>query len=181
MRSNKKGGVVTSTVMGIGGLIIAVIVMLVLTQTLSNANLFENSRASTTRLDQTITAFNETGSVYGNDTLSDPTCSIDTIFNNTIAVPTSNFTTDNCLVKFTGTANDGFNNKILIINSTTTYDGETETSVNNLRSNMSTGINNVGNKIPIILTIVAVVFLFGALVLLMRSAKQMGVGGGGSL
>jgi len=99
---NKTGGVVTSTIMGIGALIIGVIVTLVIIQTLNDANLL------------------------GTDTLE------------------SNATTD-------------------------------------LTSNFTTGINNVGNKLPTILTIVAVVFLFGALVLLMRNAKQMGVGGGGSL
>ena len=36
---NKKGGVVTSTVMGVGGLIIGIIVMLVVIQTLNDADL----------------------------------------------------------------------------------------------------------------------------------------------
>ena len=55
------------------------------------------------------------------------------------------------------------------------------TAVTDLTANFTTGIGNVGNKIPTILTIIAVVFLFGALVLLMNQARQMGVGGGGSL
>lgn len=50
-----------------------------------------------------------------------------------------------------------------------------------LTANFTTGLTNVGNKIPTILLIVAVVFLFGALVLLIRNANLMGVGGGGSL
>jgi len=50
-----------------------------------------------------------------------------------------------------------------------------------LTANFTTGLTNVGNKIPTILLIVAVVFLFGALVLLIRNANMMGVGGGGSL
>ena len=41
-------------------------------------------------------------------------------------------------------------------------------------------INNVSSKIPTILLIVAVVFLFGALVLLVRQAGLMGIGGGNS-
>jgi len=39
MPKNKTGGVVTSTVMGVGGLIIGVIVILVVIQTLNNASL----------------------------------------------------------------------------------------------------------------------------------------------
>lgn len=97
----KQGGVVTNTVMGVGALIIGVIVILVITQTLDNANLVT---------DATLSA-----------------------------------------------------------------------SVDDMRLNFSDGIDNVGNKIPTILTIVAVVFLFGALVLLMKNARAMGVGGGGSL
>lgn len=50
-----------------------------------------------------------------------------------------------------------------------------------LTANFTDGIGNVSEKIPTILLIVAVVFLFGALVLLMKNARAMGVGGGGSL
>ena len=99
---NKRGGVVTSTILGVGGLIIGVIVILVITSTLLNANLLTSGSAE------------------------------------------KNATTD-------------------------------------LSANFTEGINNVSEKIPTILLIVAVVFLFGALVLLVRNAKVMGVGGGGSL
>lgn len=100
----KKGGVVTNTVMGVGGLIIGVIIILVITSTLQNANLL-----------------------------------------------TAGSTEDN--------------------------------AVTNLTSNFTEGIGNIASKIPTILLIVAVVFLFGALVLLVRNARVMGVGGsgGGSL
>jgi hypothetical protein len=50
-----------------------------------------------------------------------------------------------------------------------------------LTTNFTSGLTEVGNKIPTILLIVAVVFLFGALVLLIRNANLMGVGGAGSL
>jgi hypothetical protein len=99
---NKTGGIVNSTVMGVGGLVIGVIIILVITSTLLNANLLTAS------------------------SLED------------------NATTD-------------------------------------LNKNFTEGIGNVSAKIPTILLIVAVVFLFGALVLLMANARRMGVGGGGSL
>jgi|TARA_R100000789_G_scaffold2111_3_gene5657 hypothetical protein len=98
---NKTGGVVTNTVMGIGGLIIGVIVILVITSTLLDANLLTN------------TASND--------------------------------------------------------------------SAQALQANFTEGIGNIAKKLPTILLIVAVVFLFGALVLLVRNARVMGVGGGGSL
>lgn len=50
-----------------------------------------------------------------------------------------------------------------------------------LTANFTSGLTEVGNKLPTILLIVAVVFLFGALVLLIRNANLMGVGGSGSL
>ena len=44
-KKNKKGGVVSSTVFGVGGLIIGTIIILVIVQTLSTANLLTaNSR-----------------------------------------------------------------------------------------------------------------------------------------
>jgi len=99
---SKKGGVVTSTVMGIGGLIIGVIVILVVIQTLTGADLLTE----------------------------------DTIENNASDSMSANFTI---------------------------------------------GLDNISEKLPTILLIVAVVFLFGALVLLVRNANLMGVGGGSSL
>ena len=101
---NKTGGVVSNTVMGVGGLIIGVIVILVVVQTLNDANLL------------------------------------------------------------------GAESTTVEVNAT-----------NRMTGNFTAGIDNISSKIPTILLIVAVVFLFGALVLLIRNAKSMGVGGGGSL
>ena len=110
----KKGGVVTNTVMGVGGLIIGVIVILVITSTLLNANLFGSG---------TINVSNDTEAK-----------------------------TPNALARL---------------------------STGNLSTNFTDGIGEVASKIPTILLIVAVVFLFGALVLLVRNAQVMGIGGGG--
>jgi len=99
---NKKGGVVTSTVMGVVGLVIAVIIGYIIVSTLTGANLLGTSTVESNSTDRLV-------------------------------------------------------------------------------ANLTAGVGNVAGKIPTILLIVAVVFLFGALVLLMRNAKQMGVGGGGSL
>ena len=58
--------------------------------------------------------------------------------------------------------------------------GAENDSVQGMSANFTKGINEISGKIPTILLIVAVVFLFGALILLVRNAKVMGVGGGGS-
>lgn len=99
---SKKGGVVSDTVQGVGGLVIGVIIILVITSTLLGANLLTS------------------GSLEKN-------------------------TTDD------------------------------------LNRNFTAGIDKVSAKIPTILLIVAVVFLFGALVLLVAQSKRMGIGGTGSL
>jgi len=100
-RHSKKGGVVSQTVVGVGGLIISIILIAVVVQTIVNANLL-----------------------------------------------TANSLEDN--------------------------------ATTNLRGNWSVGIDNVSSKIPTILLIIAVVFLFGALVLLVKQAQQMGFGGAGA-
>jgi hypothetical protein len=51
-----------------------------------------------------------------------------------------------------------------------------------MASNFTAGIDKVSTKIPTILLIAAVVLLFGVIVLLVRQAGAMGIGGGaGSL
>ena len=97
LKENKTGGIVTNTVMGVGALVIGVIVILVVVDTLQDANLLG-----------------------------------------------------------AGTKND---------------------TATGLASNFSIGISKVSGKIPTILLIVAVVFLLGALVLLMKQARGMGIGG----
>ena len=59
-----------------------------------------------------------------------------------------------------------------------TTGGAYDNSANNLATNLTTGIGAVGNKIPTILLISAVVLLFGALALLIFQAQKMGMFGG---
>jgi hypothetical protein len=94
-RHAKKGGVVTATVMGVGGLIIGVIVILVITSTLLGANLLTSASLE-------------------------------------------------------------------------------ENASQDLSDNFVLGIDQISMKIPTILTIVAVVFLFGVLILLVSLWKRSG-------
>ena len=178
---NKKGAVVTSTIMGIGGLIIGVIVILVITSTLLGSNLF--TKATTTQT-ETTTAVNSSGVYFGDYTEPYAVCSLTSVGNSTgsgNAVPTTNYSLDNCLFNFTGEVSAPFLNTLVNITSTTTYPDTEELATKLLQENFTSGIDNVSQKIPTILLIVAVVFLFGALVLLVRNAKSMSIGGGGSL
>lgn len=107
---SKKGGVVSNTVMGIGGLIIAVVITLVIVSTILGANLLSDTNKS---------------AVAGNKAIN-------------------------------------FN-----------------ISAQGMQGNFTTGLQDVSEKLPTILLIVAVVFLFGALVLLVKQSRAMGIGGGG--
>ena len=85
-----------------------------------------------------------------------------------------------CTIKYNGGAGGvGYNNSDWNINSTTAYavDSEEKSSVNNLTTDFVSGIDNVSEKIPTILLIIAVVLLFGVLVLLLRQSKGFGIGG----
>jgi hypothetical protein len=193
MPINKKGGVVTSVVMGVGGLIIAVIVILVITSTIGNANLIGNDKTATTSETNesvTFTGASETAtlspytaySLYwtswnatrvmngstkagGNQTLVE---GVDYQVNSATGSITNLSVTTGARVTYSWTT-------------TETYSKDAVTSI---RNNFTSGINNVSSKVPTILLIVAVVFLFGALVLLIRNAQAMGMfesGGQGSL
>ena len=62
-----------------------------------------------------------------------------------------------------------------------TVNSAEQNATDRLIANFTEGIDNIGDKIPVILLIVAVVFLFGALVLLVQQSKRMGIGTGGGL
>lgn len=182
---NRKGGVVSTTVIGVGALIIGVIVILVIVQTLVNADLFHESRLTTVYNDQVVGVVNETGVQFGNYSLSDTSCSVVTVTNDTddvlIAAPNYTVTASTCTIAFAEGGDTNFNDTNWEINSSTTYDGLSESSVSEMGENFTVGLDKISSKLPTILLIVAVVFLLGALVLLMRNAKGMGVGAGGSL
>lgn len=109
MARYKKGGVVTNTVVGVAMLIISVIIMFVVLQSLTGANLLGSGTINTSAASQQD------------------------------------------LMRL---------------------------SYGNLTTNFTSGVDNISAKIPTILLIVAVVFLFGALVLLVQQARNMGFGSG---
>jgi hypothetical protein len=179
---NKKGGVVTSTVLGVGTLLVAVIVILVITSTLLTANLFEDSRFTTTVANESLIVNDTVAVAFGNGSLSGSSCVINRAINATTGatILVGNYSVDASactVIALTATFNDSSWN----ISSTTTYDGTEEVTTLQMSGNFTAGIDNVSERIPTILLIVAVVFLFGALVLLIRNTRLMNVGGGSSL
>jgi len=181
---NKKGGVVTSTVMGVVGLVVAVIIGYIIVSTLFSANLFDGARDSTIDYNETLTISTVAGgTAFGQSTLSGASCSITIARNETTGevINSGNYTVtaEKCTV--IATAGSIYNGSSWNITSLSTYDSDEEKSAININKNLTAGVGNVAGKIPTILLIVAVVFLFGALVLLLRNSKAMGIGSSGSL
>jgi len=182
---NKTGGLVAGTVMGVGGLIVAVIVLLTITTTMFNADLFANAERTTTAINiSSGTVLNSTTAItFGNSTLPKASCSIDVMKSLNGTLLTGNYTVNAgaCTVIFKSGTVAAWNNTLVFINSTTTYAGVEDAAARDMNANLSEGVDNISKKVPTILLIVAVVFLLGALVLLMRNANGMAIGGGGSL
>jgi len=181
---NKHGGVVTSTVMGIGGLLIGVIIIFIIVQTLTGADLFSDVNLSDDYVNETTIIMNETGVAIGNSTQT--SCTLSAIIATNVTdgetIDAANYTTSACTLLYTGAASD-YNDTTWNVTSTSSYTvlSDEETASTDMSTNFSGGVDNISEKIPTILLIVAVVFLFGALVLLIRNANLMGVGGGSSL
>lgn len=184
---------VSTTIFGVGGLIIGVIIVLVLTSVIGNAGLVGNDNVntySTINESVTFTATNavQTLDVASLDTHTNTiTCGALTyVANQTItgaSIATSKITLDStaCSVinasSMSG-AGWGGNGTVYLSYPYTVTDTFSSTVVTSMRGNLTDGVGNVSSKIPTILLIVAVVFLFGALVLLFKYAQNMGIGGG---
>jgi len=182
---NKKGeGLVTTTVIGTGALIVSVIVLLTITTTLFNADLFAENKRVTTAINESIGPLNSSQWVtFGNYTLPQATVVINAMKSLNGTTLAGNYTVDsNGSVIFKPGTVAAWNESLVFINSTTTYAGIEEAAARDTSGNLSAGLDNISEKIPTILLIVAVVFLLGALVLLVRNANQMGITqSGGSL
>ena len=186
---NKKGQVVSNVVAGIGSLVILVIITFVIVSTLNTTQLLGVKATSTITVNNEspawINSSNYTLSV-GNSTTGGYV--IIRAWNLTAPniVQSGYYQLDSRVVFTNGTdypANATHNE----VNFTYTYvytygTGSAEqNATDNLIQNFTVGIDNVSKKIPTILLIVAVVFLFGALVLLVQQSRRMGIGSGGGL
>jgi len=180
--NSKKGqtaGLVTGIVFGIASLIIAVIIAFVIVSTLTDANLLQAQRT-------TSTVTNESGWLNATDyTLDEVLTSrlsytLTAIWANEtglydVSVPTANATVSAAGVVVTADADD-YDDVVF----TYTYVTKTneELSAGALSTNFSSGVDNVSGKIPTILLVAAIVLILGVLVLLIGAWQRMRVGGG---
>lgn len=188
MPVNKKGGIVTTVIFGVGALIIAVIVILMITQTLTNANLISDDSTTTVSVLNESVTFPYTIPVV--QTLSSAsilyaTCNAPTIYTNGTAtgalLSAGNFTVVGCTITNATDLNHtgwGGNGTVYVSYTYTKTERYSKNALGNMTTNFTDGIDNISEKIPTILLIVAVVILFGALVLLVRNTQLMGVFGG---
>ncbi|KYK20674.1 hypothetical protein AYK24_09795 [Thermoplasmatales archaeon SG8-52-4] len=176
---NKKAQL-TSTVVGIGMLIVTVIVILVILSTIIDADLFNDSRDSSTRTNQTVLVNSTVAVEFGYPTYADSTCTADTVVNATggETIASANYTVSASACTIIATAGSEYNNTNWNITSTTTFDGIEEQAVTDIGGNFTTGLDNVSEQLPTILLVVAVVVLLAVLVLLVAQSRKAGMGGG---
>lgn len=185
----KRGGAVGDLISGTGGLIIGVIIVLVIVSTLLAANLLGGDLSSSSInvvSEKNAWANSSTYRLGGNLAIngSRSTYAITGASNNsaTLTIAFTNYTLNSVtgvVVNSTAThwSNVTYNYSYVQTIPDTTY----QNSANDMGLNLTVGIGNVSSKIPTILLIAAVVLLFGVLVILVRQAGAMGIGGTGTL
>jgi len=172
-------GLITGLIFGIASLVIGVVIAFVIVSTLSDANLLQDGRTTTT-------IANESGTIVGAgytltgasaDRLLSGSFVITTLYNRTSGFPIvlANATVSAAGVVTNATATIWNNASIGY-----TYIQKTleEVSTDDLNANFTSGVNNVSNKIPTILLIAAIVLILGVLVLLVGIWQKMRIGGG---
>ena len=184
--NRKKGAILGELVSGTGALIVGVIITLIIVSTLLGANLLgDDLTTSFTVTNETNGYVNVTGYTLAQANASNSAYVITALWGAqggeyNVTIPTTNATVSSTGVVTNSTVvvND---NVSISYTYTYTRDNQYEDSANALRDNMTTGITNVGNKIPTILLIAAVVLLFGVLVILVAKSREMNIVGSGSL
>ena len=182
-------GMVSKLIFGIAGVIILVIISYLIISTLMDADLLG------TGFTNVSIVTNETGWLNGTDyqlgvygtgqgtyNSSRGGFTIQGIWNwtsNLMALDSANYTVSSSGLLSNLIAVPSY--EAVLINYTYTYtnpDGSIENQAsNNMKSNFTTGIDNVSEKLPTILLIAAVVLLFGVIVFLVIQSRSLGLGG----
>ncbi len=173
-------GVASSTVKGLGFLIVATVVVLVVVSTLIASNLLQTG-ADTTTVTSESGWLNSSGYTLTNYDGINRGFAIVKIINATgnETITSGNYTLSSAGVLTNASATVWNPVKInYTYIKPTTY----EVAVNDMGSNMTYGLGKVSAKIPTILIIIAVILLLGVLALVVRQSQGMGLGNsGGSL
>ncbi len=187
----KKGQVVTNVVAGIGALVILVIITYVIITTLNDSQLLGVQDSTVIQVNNEspswLNATNYTLEEGDNSSTGGHT--IIRMWNKTgpNLVPSGYHQLDSRVLFTNGSTYESITDTSNETNVTYTYwykYGEISAEQNattNMIGNFTSGIDEVSKKLPVILLIVAVVFLFGALVLLVQQSKRMGIGTSGGL
>ena len=180
---NKKaqtGGLITGIVMGVAGLVIAVIIAFIIISTLSGANLLTSGRNSFTVTNETGGYINATGYTLGSVGGNNLSYSVTIVWNGTtvLVIGSGNYTLDSVtgiITNATATTWEDVN-----ISYTHQAKASEELSTERLSGNFTEGIDNVSGKIPTVLLIAVIVLVLGILVFLVAQWQRMRLGGGGS-
>ena len=187
---DKKGqtnaGLITSIVMGVAGLVIAVIIAFLIIGTLLDANLLTGQRITTTVANETIVWINTSG--YTLAGASQPylvSFAVIEIWNvteitggggvYTTVIPITNATISNAGV-ITNASTYTYTNAS--VSYTYTQLALQERSANALSGNFTDGVGNVSEQIPTVLLIAAIVLILGILAILVGVWQKMRMGGG---
>jgi len=177
------GGLVTGIIMGIAGFVIAVIIALILTSTVEDANLLDAFRTTATTTGENLTYINSTGyqlaSIDANYVPG--TFNISVAMNMTKSarqrIHHNNWTISNTGSVTNATAEHWAN--VSITYSSSVYSTE-EISTSDMTENFTRGIDHVSSKLPTILLIAAIVLILGVLVLLVAAWQRMRLSSGES-
>ena len=175
----EKSGFITAIVLGLVFLIMMVIISFTIIQNLSNISTSIDSGAATAK------AINETGGFANNSGYTLDQVALATGFNSPVILELFNATDDTSvdLANVTVDSSTGIVTnatpltwEALLI--TYNYDyKESQTTVETLQSNLTTGITNVSNKLPTIFLVAAIVIILGILAILWGQFKGMSIGG----
>jgi len=188
---NKRGqqaGLATGIIFGIASLVIAVIIGFLIVSTLTDAELLEGNRASTTITNETgaeMTVYiNATGyTLAGASSVNvvPGSYAITGAFNGTEA--TAIVVAGNITVSDAGVVTNS--SALAWGNATLSYTYSTksseEVSSDDLSLNFTKGVDNVSGKIPTVLLVAAIVIILGILALLVGVWQNMRMGGGQTL
>jgi len=177
--AENRSGIIAAIIAGVGGLIITTLIILVILGTFTNANLLRTTESTTTVISETGIALTDGGTALANFNSSYRTWTIITVVNATnttgnavITAPNYTFNSATGYLMNKTAVEWGDTNVTYSYVKPTNYE-DTVTSANN---GFIGGLNNISEKLPTILLISAVVFLFGVIVLLYRQYQSMGIG-----
>jgi len=191
---SKKGGIATSTIYGVGILIVTVITTLLLVSVLVDTEELVPSTINTVT-NETGAWANQTGYtlMYADNSTGDPRDYAITkawgIRETAVGQGKYNYSLN--LGNFTVNADGVLRNTTILWNTTIlanmtveysyTTDQKEELTIKRLDSNMTDGIDEIARKVPTIFLLIALIILMSALVILIRNSGILeSFGGGGS-